>query len=225
MIDDGCRLSFSITGDSYSVTDTISGNAIINVRGNYTASSLDRDTVLQHIQNLQEALMTYKQRRAVFNKIVPLSSNSTLIIRENTHFDWTLGLMAKGAQLADNVYTYNKDFDKDAVLRIINKVYASLLLMNATLNPKRDIVRRIADAGLLVWVYENHSVVVFEKDVLGNCMSNCMIDGIYFKVILVSTSKETGTTTLFTTQLEELLTFPTDDSIRTFYPCDENAFE
>ena len=224
MKDDGSRLSFSIGHSGFSINDNLTGKTIIKVNGNYIAYTLDKDIVLNHIHNLQEALMTYRDRRTLFNNSSPLSNDSTLIIRENAHYDWTISLRGKNAQLSGNTFVHSKGFDKNAVLRKINKVYAELVTKGKNLNPKRDIVRRIADAGLLVWVYDGHSIVVFEKDVSGNYMTNCMIDGAYFRVVIVSTSRENGMTTLFTTNLDELLSIPTDDSILAFYPPDEDAF-
>lgn len=225
MRDDGFRLSFSIGTDSFSIADNLSGKTIIDIRGNFTADTLDVDVVLEHLRNLQEAILSYKEKPLFMKAIPTISSNSSLVIRENAHYDWTLGFMGKGAQLHDNTFTYTRGFNKEDVLSLINKTYATLLTKTTNLNPKRDIVRRIADVGLLVWVHDGHSVVTYEKNVAGNCMVNCMVDGNFFPVLIVSTSRDLGQTTLFTTSLEEIISFPTDNSILTFYPADEEAFE
>jgi ribosome-binding factor A len=225
MIDDGYRLSFSISDDGFSIVDNISGNGIICTRGYFTLATLDRSVALQHIKNLQEALLSSTKKRLNFKGTPIISFDKTVLIRENAHYDWTIGYDRTGASLKDNVIHPTLTFDKGVILSSINRVYAEILTKSYDLSPKRDIVRRIADAGLLVWVYKGHSVVVFEKDVSGNCMANCMIDGVYFMVVVVSVSKEMQLATLYTTSLEELLSVPLDDSILAFYDYDENAFD
>lgn len=225
MQDDGYRLSFSLSDGSFTIVDNLSGKSIINTRGNYTAFTIDREVALNHLKNIQEALMSYQEKQLFLNKIPSLSGTQCLIIRENAHFDWTIGYMGKGAQMVNSKLTYTRGFDKDSILSIINKVYATLLVKDVALNPKRDIVRRIADVGVLVWVYKGHSVVAYEKNISGNCMTGCLIDGLYFPVILVSTSRELNQTTLFNSKLEEILTFPLDDSILSYYSVDEEAFD
>lgn len=225
MYDDGYRLSFSITKDSFNIVDNLSGESIINVRGNYISFTLDKDIALQHIKNIQEALMTYKTKRSLFSNDASAVLTVGLSIQENAHFDWSLSLDRKGAKLKDNTLVMSSGFDKELALRTINKLYADLLTKSTVLNPKRDIVRRIVDAGLLVWVHKGNSVVVYEKNVTGNYMINCMFNGMFFPVLVVSTCKKTNSTTLFNSKLEEIATFPLDQSIMSFYPCDDEAFE
>jgi len=226
MKDDAYRLIISINDtDNYSISDALSGKTILCLKGNITASTLDIDVVLQHIRNLEEALMQYRTSTKMFSKLPVLSGNSRLTIREDAHFAWTLSYEGKSAVIKDNCVTRVVGFDVNYVLKTINKLYYTLTLHNKPLNPKRDIVRRIIDVGLVVWVHNGHSVVVYEKNISGNCMVDCLVDGVYFKTAIVSTSGELGVTTIFTTDLEELLSFPTDDSILTFFPADEKAFD
>lgn len=225
MIEDGNRLSISISKDGFSILSNLNGKAIINVHGNYTSFTLDKESVLLHIKNLQEALMTYKQKRFIIDTNDYLVNHSNmLIVRENAHYDWSLSLDGKGMNLKDDTCCCMKGFNKDRALRMLNKVYADILAKDTVLNPKRDIVRRVIDAGLLVWVHGGDSIVVYEKNVSGNYMINCMINGIFFPVVIVSTCKETSSTTLFNSKLEEIITFPLDESIKAFYPCDDEAF-
>ncbi len=226
MKDDGYRLSFSIRENNFYITDNLSGNIIIYNDGKIVHATLDFDVVKQHIKNIQEGLMTYTQRKLpMWKKLNGISSEyDKLIVTENEHFSWSLSYNGKKAIMNNNTFTYNNGFDKTRVLNMLNYVYATMLSLSPTLRPKRDIVRRIVDVGLLVWVYENNSVVVYEKNVHGNTMENCLVNGYHFPVVLVSSSVEQKSTTLFTSQLEELVTFPLDNSILTYYPPDEEAF-
>ena len=161
----------------------------------------------------------------MFRRPVALSANNTLVIREDAHFQWTAGLQGKAMSLKDNRAVTSPGFDKNVVLSRINKMYSDILSVGRVLSPKHDIVRRISDAGLLVWVHDKHSVVCYEKDVLGSTMCNCLIDGMYFKLVFVSVSDVDNTCTLFNSQLGEIITYPLDDSIKTFYKADESFFD
>lgn len=224
MYDDGNRLSFSIDDKNFVITDTLKNKVAIYHGGGFTVFEIDKNVVLGHLKSLQEALVSYSQKR-MFKRERSLSSSNKLVIREDSHFHWTLGLRGKAAMLYDNVYVMAKGFDKDTVLQRINRVYAAVVSMNVCLSPKHDIVRRISDAGLLVWVHDGHSVVCYEKDVMGSTMSNCLIDGIYFKLVFVSVSDEENRCTLFNTQLGEIISYPLDDSIKLFYAVDESLFD
>ena len=227
MKDDGYRLSFSVKGDKFSITDNLSGNAIMFQQETFTAASLDKDVALNHIKALQEAIMSYTPKCLLLNrnKIPVLSETDVLVIRENSHFNWTLSRYGDTAQLENSTLTYTRGFNTNNVLSLINKMFATLMTKDEVLHPKRDIVRRIADAGVLVWVHGKNTVIVYEKDVSGNFMANCMINGIYFPLVIVSTSIEKGRTVLLNSQWEDIITFPLDKSITAFYPADEEAFD
>lgn len=224
MIEDGSRLSFSIDDKSFQITDTLTGKLVIWSNGNFNAFNIDKQVVLTHVKNLQEALMTF-QPRHMFRPKQSLSRNAKLVIREDEHFHWTLGLNGKTAVLSDNTYYIVGGFGREIVLRRINRLLAEVMSVGEQLSPKHDIVRRISDAGLLVWAYNGHSVVCYEKDVMGSTMSNCLIDGVYFKLVFVSVSDEDDRCTLFNTQLGEIITYPLDNSIKVFYKADEDLFD
>lgn len=224
MHDDGRRLSFSIEDNAFIISDTLTGDLVIHRGEGFVKFDIDRDVIYAHLKNLQEALVSFTPKR-MFKKATSLSNSGKLVIREDSHFHWTLGVRGKSAVLYDNVYVMSKGFDKDLVLRRINKVYAAVVSKNTCLAPKHDIVRRISDAGLLVWVHDGHSIVCYEKDVMGSTMSNCLIDGVYFKLVFVSVSDAEDRCTLFNTQLGEIISYPLDDSIKLFYMDDEHLFD
>ena len=219
MVDTGDRLSFSINGNDFNITDNLSGKNIVYSKGNFISFTLDKLIVLQHIKDILEALTCYKKKISFSGKLKEISTGKSILIREDRHFVWTLGLDGKGAVLDKGTFTHSIGFDITTVLRKINFVYSQVLACDAVLNPKRDIVRRITDVGLLVWVYNKHSVVVYEKNVQGCCMTNCLIDGVYYEAVLVGSSKENNEVTLFeSTDLSEILSFPLDTSVLAYYP-------
>lgn len=219
MIEDGNRLTMSLGVNSFFITDTLSGKSVVFKDGNCSAFTLNKEIVLKKIMTLQEALNTYTVKVALpFQKVPVISYNDNLIIREDKHFCWTVGYNSKGAVLADNAYVKSRGFDEDIVLRRLNSIYSQILNLDLARDPRHDIVRRISDVGLLVWVYGQHSIAVYEKNVSGCCMSNCLIDGEHFDVVLVGTSVSQQTAVLLTQDFEEIVTFPLDDSILAYYP-------
>lgn len=226
MKEDGARLSLSIKKGNFHITDNLTGKVIINSDGNFTAFTLDKDIVITHIQNLQEALFSYVESPLYFptKKIPVLSNDTTVVIRENKHFNWTISHNGKSASLADNTYTYVRGFDKNAVLSAINKVYAALLTAGVSLNPKRDIVRRIADVGVLVWVYNGHSIVAYENNIDGIIMKDCLIDGVFYPIAVVSSSREEDVVRLFDNNMQEIITYPLDASVLEYFTPDEDMF-
>lgn len=219
MVDDGSRLTFSIGQNAFNITDALTGKTVIFKDGYCTTFTIDREVVLQKIKTLQEALSTYTLKYAsVLRKSTSLSYNDKLIIREDKHFQWTIGYNGKGATLCDNTFTRSHGFDTTLVLRRLSSVYTQILNYGLVRDPKHDIVRRVSDVGLLVWVYGGHSVAVYEKNVNGCCMANCLIDGNYYDIVLVGTSVESCEATLFTKNLNEIVTFPLDESILAYYP-------
>lgn len=217
MVDTGKRFTYSLDKENFRITDNLSGETIIFENGMYLSSSIDRDDVLNHLRALVDALTIYRRRRKI-HRAPSLCNSTTVIISEISHFKWSISTMGCNAIFDNGLYTCNKRFDITYVLRRVNHVIAQLLCAKVSLNPKRDIVRRIVDVGLLVWVYSGHSVVVYEDNVSGVCMNHCLIDGKYYRSILVGTSKRLNSVTLFTTNLEEVMSFPVDNSVLTYYP-------
>lgn len=224
MKDDGRRLSISIRVNGFDIIDNVTGKHIIKTNGQFVSFDLEKEFVLQHIDNLTEAIATYKDIRTIHNNKFPKIREDVIIIREDSHYTWSVWVQGYSAVIGDYAFKRHFKFDKNALMSAINRVAAEVSTYGINLNPKRDIVRRIPDAGILVWVYEGHSVVCFEKNICGNIMTDCMIDGLYYKIVAVSSSRETGTTSLFTLELDILLTVPLDDSVMSYYPADEDAF-
>lgn len=228
---DNYRLSFSIREDSFYITDSISGNTLVYSKGSWMSDNLDKEVVIDHIKTLQEAMLTFKPQKASLfeDKSNMITSSKGVIIRENGKFDWSVCHEDCSAVIQNNRITYLRGFDYKIIVNRLNYMFTLLLNKGATLNPKRDIVRRIADVGVLVWVYGKHSLVVYESCIKGCTMYNCLINGVYYDTVLVSSSRESGTTTLFKVtegedDMKEIISFPLDTSILEYYPPDEDAF-
>lgn len=224
MTDDLSRLSISIDNHKFSVQDTMSGGYIYYNNGAFNGVTLDPSIVQSHLKSLNEALCSWKKKYRRFYKGPVLSTGKTLAIREDKHFTWTLSYSNMSAHLEDGLMCMSYGFDVDKVIRNINLVAATVITANKILTPDRDIVRRIIDVGVLCWVHDGHSVVHYEKNVKGNTMLNCLIDGEFYPLVIVSASRDKDSVTLFTSDLAEIITYPLDDSILHFYCCDEDVF-
>lgn len=227
MKDDGYRLSFSIKGDGFCITDNLSGKTVIYNKERMVSSDIEQEVVITHICNAQEALMSYLVRRPkFFEKVSGQACNDGItLITEEEHYKWSVSCGQYKGVLHNNILMCDRKFDKMRVLNSINYVYATILGSKPPLNPRKDIVRRIADAGLLVWVYKKDSVAVCEKNVKGSVMSNCIINGDFYPLVIVSSSIELKEVTLFTPELKSILTLPLDNSILAYYPPDEDALD
>lgn len=224
MREDGSRLSFSITKDSFSITDAITGNSIILKKGTIISNTLDKKEVIDQIKNLQEALLTYKNRFAFKMDSIGTEADS-VVIRTNAHFDWTISTPRGTAHLYNNFCKHDRDFDKTAVLRQLNRVHAALLTAGVRLNPKRDIVRRVVDIGAIVWKYEGHSILGYEQYVASDYITNCLVDGIFHDIVFVGVSKENEDVVLFDKECNVLFKTPLDESILLFHGESSSIFK
>lgn len=219
MKEDGYRIYLSYGSDSdFTVNEMLTGNNIIYQDDNYVMDNLDKDIAIQHIQNLQTELLSCS-RSAKIGLSFAMSYRNTLVVKEEGHNHWVINYKDKTAVVKDGKLTHALGFDINGLLRTLNKLHCKLLEKGISLNPKRDIVRRIADVGVLVWVYNGHSVVCYEKNINGITMKDCLIDGVYYDCVVVSSSKVMGTVNMFNKELnKEILEWPLDDSILAFYP-------
>lgn len=223
MVEDGFRLSYSVTKANTNIIDMLTGNTLSLVNNVIVTGTLDKDIVVNHLKNLTEAAMRATRRYGLINRHGD-SSKNMLIIREDKHNEWTVSFDGSGCTIVNGVITTYRGFDYTAFLREVNRLYANIVNQTVPLNPKKNIVRRIADVGLLVWVYDGHSVVCYEDNVMGNYMLNCLIDGFHYDSVIVSTSRQNDITYILNNKLEEIIHFPLDESIESYYPCDDEAF-
>lgn len=224
MVDDGRRLTFSIKKNSFHIYDNLSGESVLYNSGKVLNANIPFDSIRTHLECLQEALLTYERNRVFFKKI-PGPVADDLYIVEESHFSWMISYRKSHAIVKDGRITHTSGFSCIDVLALMNMVFATTLSLKPTLCPKKDIVRRIVDIGLLVWVHDGDSVVVFENNVSGNTMTNCLVNGDYYPVLLVSTSVESNCAVLVTPDMEEVVSFPVDQSVLTYYPSDDSVFD
>ena len=69
-----------------------------------------------------------------------------------------------------------------------------------------------------MWVNGKDSLVVYEKDVDGLTMQDVIVNADYYSVLLVGIRKDVGLVSLLNCNLEEVISFPLDDSVLEYYP-------
>ena len=226
MHDDGNRLSFSISNDGdFSIWDNLTGDMTVYKKGSFVSSKISMGVIRVHVQALQEALMTYQPKRKLKMKKAPQSYDDTVLIVENRHYDWTVSCDSKTGHLVDNTFYQCLRFNANAVCKRVNHMLAQVMQAPEPRNPKYDIVRKVSEIGLFLWVWKGHSLVAYERNMSNCIMQNCLIDGTCYKAVWVSTDRASGSATLFTADHTILLTLPLDSSILTYYPDSEGLYE
>lgn len=223
MKDSEHRLSYSLSEKEFNITDNKTGDVIRYNGASFTVFTIDKEIVLTGLQNLLEMLSTWKDSATLFFDSAPYKKN--LVILENSFMSWSLYLDGITATASDGKCRRSPRFDKDKACSIIARCLGEIMRAGGLLKPKSDVVRRIADAGLLVWVDGATSCVCYEKDVDGLTMSDCLVNGTYYEALVVSVSALDQRVTLFTPELEEVADFPYDKSVSFFYKPDEVLFD
>lgn len=227
MREDGHRLSFSFDNENFTITDNLSNDVVVCVKGDFKAFDIEKDVLITHLSNLSEVLSTvnYKKRLGNRNSLNKYSGHKGILIMERDHFTWDIVQNSKQCFVIEGQGTMIRGFKPVIVLRAVNKALSLVMQRDIMLKPSKDIVRRISDVGVLVWAYNKHSIVCYEKNILGSTMLKCLVDGVYYHMVYVSVSREESRVTLFNQNLRELITYPLDDSILVFYSPDEEAFD
>lgn len=218
------RLSYSINFTKITINDNLQPGVVLFENDQFSAFSIDKEVIIQELQNIVASIMRSKKQSMfrVANK--PQATNS-LVINEESYFQWRMSLNGKGALLTHDTLKLEVGFDVDRALTFVNKALAEVIRSDQILTPRVDIVRRIPDAGLLVWVWQGHSIVCYEDSVIGSTMHGCLVDGTYYPIAVVSVSETNGECVLFTPDLQEIITYPLDASITHFYKADEHLFD
>lgn len=224
MKDDGARLTFAINGCKYNITDNLSGGYCIFDMHNPLISTIPKDVIMSHLQTLVEILSTVKVRyTSLFRKILEPSNNIRIV--ETTHYSYDITYGDFQMTLHNGVLTCPRGTDVTYILRQVNYVWSNIMTSRRSLSPKNNIVRRIADCNILVWVWQDKTIVCHAENVCGSIMLNCMINGEVYKQVFVSIDRERGTCDLFDSNLQLILEIPVDESILEYYAYDDDAFK
>lgn len=200
------------------VTDGMSGRSLrIDMAQNTCTGSLDAGIVLSEITSLIEILNTADEAKVWLMKN-PTDYVDGLVIRDTGHFEWDLIEGGKYATLKNNKLTMNSSFNKSKALSMMYSTVSLLNHATKRLDPKRNIVRRIADCKLLVWVYNGHCVAVAERNIDGMAMSNALIDGEFYPALIVDTSREDNHCSVYDFNTGDLVfSCPLDISVTTYF--------
>ena len=217
------RLNVEIKYNSFVIHDPLSGGTVLFKDDCFQAFNLDRDMVVQRMASLQSSLLTAKKSTALLGMSLTRPSEEVIVsINDDGVLSWTIYCDGKTGILQDGKLKTDFYFNSDLLLSKVNWVVFNLVRATRILQPRTDIVRRIPDAHLVVWVWNGHSVVCYEDGINGVTMDNCLIDGKSYDLVLVQADETTGTCTLISKDFKMLAEFPLDDSIQFFYKDEKN---
>lgn len=225
MKDDGARLSYVIRGCSYKILDNTNGQYCIFNLGETPIVTMDKKLAIDHLETLTYLLNSVQRKSTGLFPVHRKHRTGEIKITEISHYNYEIVIDdCITCTLTDKFFTAPKGIEIIDILRNVNYVWSSLLQLKVTLNPSRNIVRRIADVGVLVWVYRGQSIVCYENNICGSIMLNCMVNGEHYKQIYVSLNKEENLCELFDSNLQLICELPIDESILAYYSYDADAF-
>lgn len=226
MIEDGMRLQIDVTDKDFSILDQLSDKMIMYKDGVYVQDTLTHITVVTHLRNLSERLMKARVKQSrVFRKG---HASKGLSIVENQHSQAVFSTTTGTAEMEDDrLITYSK-FDKTTVVNTLAYVVGVLCRSgNTVLDPRRSVVRELADMKLLTFKdTQNGNVLVVHKDnVFGNVLNNVLYNRIVFEYLYVDLHPEENLVYIFNNEFEEVCTLPYDKSFDVYFVADDNVFE
>lgn len=217
MKDDGARLSITCTPCNFTITENLTSKSIIYRDGKFVQFNIDKEIVCNHLKDLQQVISTASKNCFGYKPFGKYPKEDKVTIMERDHFEYRLVVHGKCGDLTESSLNCQFGFDIHECLRAINRVYAIILQANKMLDPTRDIVRRIADVGVLVWVHDGNTIICYENNIKGVTMQNCLINGDFYNYVLVGADVEKNTCTLFDENFNILIEYPLDESIKSYY--------
>lgn len=218
MMDDGQRLSYSIRGTSVTVTNNLNGTMLVkSATQKNPIFTLDKSVLYNHVNTIQQIVMKNKFRTFGYKPFTKASNDQAVSIIETDHFCYRLIVDGKCAELTEVSFKGQRGFDVTKLIDSLSYVYSVAANSDPALQPKRDIVRRIADVGILVWVYEGHTLVCKDTNINGCTLLNCLVDNDVYKLVYVSVNTEADRCYVFDINLNEIFSAPIDNSILAYF--------
>lgn len=222
MRDDGNRLSYSIKGKTIAVTNNVDGTMLtMSDNQQNPICTLDRKMLYEHVTTIQQLIMRNKPKCFGYRPFTR-TVTSGVNITECDHYSYRFIVDGKCAELTEHSFHQQFGFDTQKLLNALSYVYSVAAKQDPTLRPDRDIVRRIVDVGILVWVYEGRTLVCKDINIDGCTLKNCLIDDDFYPLVYVSINKDLKRCFVFDEKLQEIFSVPLDESILTYFPEDND---
>lgn len=228
MKDDGVRLSCSISASKISINSNLDGRNFIKLKYNSPISAtLDTNTIYQHFNAIQTLILQNKKRVRPFLTVPnEFPVDDAVRIIEGDHYVYRIFYGGKAALLTETSFKVQLGFDVQAVLKLLNWAYSEILQCRSALDIKQSIIRRFADVGILVWVYDGHTVICRDSNISGCVMLNCLVDDVYHVGCYVSINDQIERCVIFDINtLDLLLELPIDASILTYFSYDKDQLK
>ena len=217
MLDDGNRLSYSIRGKNVTVTNNLDGSMLVKTQSQaQPIVTLDRKVLYNHIQTIQEIILRNKFKSFGYRPFKKDAEDGVQVI-ECDHFCYRFIVDGKCAEATELSFRGQRGFNADKLMNALNYSYSVAVTSDPALQPKRDIVRRIADVDLLVWVHDGHTLVC-KADNINECtLINCLVDNDVYRLVYVSINTDDDRCYVFDSNLNEIFSAPIDASILAYF--------
>lgn len=218
MIDDGARLSYSIRGTSVNITNNMDGKVFVSSPSQAApVMTIEKELLYNHIKTIQQLLASHNLNTFMYKPFAKVPNVAAVSIIEGDHYSYRFMVDGKCAELTEYAFRGQRGFNVNRLLRSLSYAYSVIMNTDPALKPKRDIVRRVADVGILVWVYGEHTLVCKDTNINGCTLINCLVDDDYYDIVLVSINMEDERCYIFSKGLTELFSVPLDNSILTYF--------
>jgi len=224
MVENGMRLSISVTGKDFTLVDQLTDGMLVYKNGNYIADSLDHVTVIDGLRGLADQIMLARYRLALFGH--KSDAGECIIVNQHKHGVFSMETGTQRADYNTGVLTRPYGFDTAKVVSSLSYIIETLCKTGGSiLDLKTSVVRRYVDADLIVARGNGHEIVVRMGNVYGNTLRNVLYDKEMLTFLYVDIHEDEQEVNFFDASLNLLCTMPYDASFNVYFTSDKNTFD
>lgn len=219
MVDDGKRLIYYICSNQISVNDVVNNTAFCCDQDYVAVASLDTESIFNHIKTIEELVLKHDQSWIGFRVPTHDYKLHGVQIIEDAHFKYVINVDGRYAELSDNYFKAQKQFNKTKLLKALHLMYARISHAVTPIVQKTSIVRRFPDIKCCAWCYGGHIVMCNEKNLKMHMMYKCLVDDNYYPFLGVQLLLKNGKEViqLVDTTGDIVFTCPKDESFMRYF--------
>lgn len=186
MVDDGKRLYYYFRGKHVNVSDTVNNTSFCSENGCVAVATLDVASIFDHVKTIEELLLG--KTMSWIGLRVPSHDYRMrgVQIIEDVHFKYVFNVDGRYAELTDQYFRGQKQFNVSKLLNALHGIYAAAYNAKAPLNPATNVVRKFPDIGVCAWSYNGHTVMLLEKNISVCNLHNCLADDKFYEMLIVT---------------------------------------
>lgn len=224
MVENGMRLSISVTGSDFTLVDQLTDGMLVYKNGNYIADSLDHVTVIEGLRGVVDQLMMARNKIRLFG--YTSEAGDCVILSQHKHGVFSMETGTQRADYDTGVLKRPIGFDTSKVISSLGYIVETLCKTGGSiLDLKTSVVRRYVDADLIVVRGSGHEIVVRKCNVYDNVLRNVLYDKEMLAFLYVDIHTEEKVVNFFDASLHLMCTMPYDASFDVYFTSDENTFD